>query len=207
MMDTNDPEKPDRRERRRARTREQLKTAALELVLEKGYDQLSIQDITDRADLGRGTFYIYFNDKQDIVWKIIADGIQDAAQSAARQFADNQPPQIEYYGYLNTFRHAQQNRDLYRVMLGSQGSAAISTQALNYMAEDTLQDMDKMTIYTDFDLPKEITVQLVVGAMFRVLIWWLETPNSYTPEDMAAMVYQGLHHHQPPEGFPGITVQ
>jgi hypothetical protein len=66
------------------------------------------------------------------------------------------------------------------------------------MAEDTLNDMEKIPVYTDFDLPREIIVQMVVGALLRMVIWWLKTPNRYTPEEMAVMVYRGLHHKEPP---------
>ena len=61
----------NRFERRKQRTRDQLKQAAIGLILEKGYDAVQVQDITDRADLGRGTFYIHFADKEDVVWRAV----------------------------------------------------------------------------------------------------------------------------------------
>ena len=56
-----------RHERRRLQTRRLLMQTTLQLVLEKGFGGVSIQDITDRADLGRGTFYIHFKDKDEVV--------------------------------------------------------------------------------------------------------------------------------------------
>ncbi|MCJ7529956.1 MAG: TetR/AcrR family transcriptional regulator, partial [Anaerolineales bacterium] len=55
-----------RHERRRLQTRKLLIQTTLQLVLEKGYDAISIQDITERADLGRGTFYLHFKDKEEV---------------------------------------------------------------------------------------------------------------------------------------------
>src|SRR5690554_4639342 len=66
----------NRAERRRQHTREQLKAAALELLAERGYADLTIKAITERADLGYGTFYLYFTEKDDIVWELILDRAQ-----------------------------------------------------------------------------------------------------------------------------------
>jgi AcrR family transcriptional regulator len=57
-------QKPDRRIQR---TRQQLRQALLSLMLERGYDSLSVQDITDRANLGRATFYLHYQDKDDLL--------------------------------------------------------------------------------------------------------------------------------------------
>jgi AcrR family transcriptional regulator len=189
-----------RHERRRQRTREQLKQAAMELLLEKGYDAISVQDITDRADLGRGTFYIHFKGKEDVVWAVIQDGIEATAREAYQQFGGAVPPQAEYYGYVNIFRHADQHRDLYRIMLGSQGSALLTGRVHDYMAADFLRDMQQVKqLYSDLELPREVLAQIVAGAVIRLVLWWLETPNEYTPAQMGAMLYRALHHRPPPQ--------
>jgi AcrR family transcriptional regulator len=66
----------DRHQRRKQRTRHRLQEAMLALVLEKGVEDITIQEITDRADLGRGTFYFHFDDKDDLLWSIIEDKIR-----------------------------------------------------------------------------------------------------------------------------------
>lgn len=55
-----------RPDRRRARTRKMLSDALMGLILERGYDAITIQDITDKANLSRATFYLHFGDKQDL---------------------------------------------------------------------------------------------------------------------------------------------
>ncbi len=65
----NSPPSASRHARRRAQTRNLLVQSALALVLERGYEATTIQDITERADLGRGTFYIHFKDKEEAVWR------------------------------------------------------------------------------------------------------------------------------------------
>ena len=108
----------NRHQRRRLRTIAQLQQATLALLLEKGYDAISIQEITDRADLGRGTFYIYFRSKEDIVWNIIEEGFNRTTEDAISVANGKMPERPEYFSYINIFRHAQKNRDLYLIMLG-----------------------------------------------------------------------------------------
>jgi AcrR family transcriptional regulator len=61
-LSTNEPE-----DRRRVRTRQMLRNALLELIDEKGYESVTVQEITDRADLGRATFYLHFKDKDELL--------------------------------------------------------------------------------------------------------------------------------------------
>jgi len=194
-----DTPQPSRHERRRLQTRRQLIETTMQLVLEKGYDAISIQDITDQADLGRGTFYIHFKDKEEIVWTVFQELFQTLEQDAHRQL-DRTAPGVEYYGLLNIFRHAEKNRDLYRIMLGGKGSALLTGRVQDFMAESFLYDIRNAPPPTgnDFDIPPEIESQMLTGMISRLLFWWLETANAYTVEQMAAMIYKVLYHKEPP---------
>jgi AcrR family transcriptional regulator len=188
-----------RHERRRLQTRKMLMQATLQLVLEKGYDAITIQNITDQADLGRGTFYIHFKDKEEVVWTMFQDLYQEMEQKAHQQL-DRNMPQVEYYGLLNIFRHAEKNRDLYRLMFGGQGSALLTVRVQDFLAKTFLFDIrnapDPKEI--NFSLPEEIEAQILTGMISRLLFWWLETPNDYTAGQMAAMTYVALYRKEPP---------
>lgn len=190
---------PSRHERRRLQTRKLLIQATLQLVLEKGYDAISIQDITDRADLGRGTFYIHFKDKEEVVWTMFQDLFQDLEQEAHKEL-DRSKPQMEFFGLLNIFRHAEKNRNLYRVIFGGQGSAMLTARMQNFLANSILFDIRSAPEppEVNFNLPEEFEAQILTGVISRLLFWWLETPNNYTAGQMAAMTYKALYRKQPP---------
>ena len=195
----NNPLPPSRHERRRLQTRKLLVQTTLQLVLEKGYDAISIQDITDRADLGRGTFYIHFKDKEEVVWTAFRDLFQELEQEAHAQL-DRRMPQVEYHGLLNIFRHAEKNRDLYRVMFGGQGSAMLTTRVQDFLANAFLYDIRNTPEPPEpnFNIPNEFEAQLLTGVVSRLLYWWLESSNDYSAEQMAAMTYKALYRKQPP---------
>ncbi len=194
-------EKMNRYARRRQQTRNKLIQTAIKLVLEKGYDAITIQEITDQADLGYGTFYLHFKSKEDIVWSAIEEGVKATQSQVAQQFASIIPPQIEYYGYLKIFQHVADNQQFYRIMLGSQGSSLLTHRIQELLAADIIQHLQSRSdiLLSDFDLPIEVVAQVLTGAIIRTVLWWVEVPNPYTTEQMAGMLYKALHHKDPPE--------
>ena len=70
-------------DRRVRRTRRRLRAALLELILAKGYDKVTIQDVLDRADVGRATFYAHFRDKDDL----LVSGAVELRESLREQMA------------------------------------------------------------------------------------------------------------------------
>src|SRR5690242_10979296 len=62
-----------RTDRRVNRTRRALKDALTDLILEKGYERVTVGDVLERADVGRSTFYAHFVDKDDLLMAILAD--------------------------------------------------------------------------------------------------------------------------------------
>ena len=65
-----------RGQKRAAKTRRKLKEAALDVFSEKGFDATTVEDITEKADLGKGTLYRHFADKDEVVFTLIEDAIE-----------------------------------------------------------------------------------------------------------------------------------
>lgn len=192
-------EKKNRHYLRRLRTRKQLQDAMIELILEKSFDSIVIQEITDRADLGRGTFYFHFKDKEDAVWSIIEDNIHKTEKKVAEGFNGILPEKPEYYGYLNIFQHVEEHKEIYKVLVSSKGSQVITNRAKQYLVKETIRDIKEFGLYRDVSQPDNITAQIVVGLLFSLIYWWIETPNEYSIEEMASIMYSTLHHDSPPK--------
>jgi len=179
----------NRHQRRKIRTRKQLEQATKELLIEKGYDAITIQEIVDRADLGRGTFYLHFQDKEQAVWSMIERGLREE-DMFARQLAESQPDGFSLLeSFITIFRQAEKNRDLFTVMLGLKGSGALTSRLQDWLADDLQQQLT--AILPPNALP-DFTAQLITGGLTRLLAWWLTTPNQHTPEEMAQRFYAAL---------------
>ena len=83
-----------RRDRRRERTRSQLTRAAQVLIAEKGVAGLRIADITEAADVGRGSFYNYFDSKEDLVAAIVSEAVQALAARVMMELPDTDDPAV-----------------------------------------------------------------------------------------------------------------
>ncbi len=71
-------------DRRVNRTRRQLREALFNLILEKGYDAVTVEEITARADVGRTTFYLHYHDKEDLLMESIGELVDDLIEQMAR---------------------------------------------------------------------------------------------------------------------------
>jgi AcrR family transcriptional regulator len=103
----------------------------MELILEKPYDQITVQDILDRADIGRATFYGHFTDKDDLMLGGLDEEHFDIRQYLAE--ADVAADEGKLLPSYSLFRHAQQFHPLYKALLGSQGIEIVKTAFRNHL--------------------------------------------------------------------------
>src|SRR5258708_23534440 len=110
-------------DRRVARTRRMLHQALLSLILEKSYEAISVEDICERANVGRSTFYAHFTSKDDLKRSgldHLRQELLDRHRSASASALGNAPA----LGFsLAMFEHAHHHLHLYRAVVGSKGGA------------------------------------------------------------------------------------
>ncbi|MBP8763304.1 MAG: TetR/AcrR family transcriptional regulator, partial [Acetoanaerobium sp.] len=73
------------------KTKKLIKTALSELIQEKGFDHVSITDLTQRANINRGTFYLHYQDKYDLLEKFeneVLDDINTNAENFIKSIKD-----------------------------------------------------------------------------------------------------------------------
>lgn len=171
-------------DRRIQRTRHLLQNALISLILEMGYDSVRVQDITDRANLGRATFYLHYRDKEELLVKSLQAVCDDLAERA--QNREKRTPMG-----LVAFQHAEENRDLYRAMLGAKGTSAITRQIKDYAIQDILAKRGQLIFpESSGKVPPEIYANFLVGALIGLIDWWLEHDMPHSAEYMANAFHQ-----------------
>ena len=184
----------DRPSRRVLRNREALKSTGQALLLEKGYDDLSVQEITERADLGYGTFYNYYKDKDELIWDIL-----QPTSPPELELNGHTPAEISYSCYVQTFEHAANNWQLFRIVLNSNGVKALTTNMEEYFAPQIEHILDITGLSHKISTPAELLTECITGALVRMMTWWLQTPNEYSTEQIAGIFYELVHRESPPE--------
>lgn len=161
-------------DRRIQRTQQLLRSALLSLIQEKGFEALSVQDIIDRANVGRATFYAHFDNKEDLLASGI-DGLRASLKERQRQSLSQSTTSDEaLFGFSHElFTHANEHRNVFQAMVGKRSGAVIQ-QLLHKMLVDLARDEVKaIAARRGGDaMPPEAVVQYVAGGLFGLLMWW-----------------------------------
>jgi len=179
----------DKTDRRVQRTRQLLRDALMELILERGYDSIVIQDITDRANLGRATFYLHYRDKEDLLF----DSLEQVFNELVKRIRDlqTQPGSTGTDpASLMMFEHAAENNVLYTVMLSARAVPTLQRRVRDYIAE--VVRMRALALQPGLDKDPSVPLNLIsnyaAGAMLGLVTWWLENDMPYPPDYMAEML-------------------
>jgi AcrR family transcriptional regulator len=174
-------------DRRVQRTRQLLRDSLITLILEKGYDAVTVQDITDRANLGRATFYLHYRDKEELLISSLEETFDELVKTIGPMPQNNtegRPP------ILIAFEHASQNRDLYRVMLSGQGAAVIGRPIHEYLVGVFKERLNQHFRQQPLPIPVDIVAHHMAGSLLSLLTWWIESDTGYSPEYMARAFQQ-----------------
>ncbi len=197
-------------DRRIERTRKLLHEALMALIVEKGYDAVSIQDIADRADVARTTFYLHFRDKDELLFSgltaLYDDLFARATEFRAGALSDGDLPAL--LADSTDYRHVQEHAAFYRAILGPHGSPTFLVRVRAYLAENFCTRILKDLIPPGKQprLPLGFIAHALAGAQLGSLLWWLENDMPFPPEAMARMgaelnllgYWRALGHDEPP---------
>jgi len=179
---------PDRRVRR---TRKLLHDAFLSLVIEKGYEKTTIQDILDRADVGRSTFYIHYQDKEALLMASF-DEMRDQLQRELADIPAAGPIDVTLPATL-LFEHAYRNQRVYRALCGHQGGALVQRYLRRLIGDLLRQRLRPQLGQTGPDVPADVAAEFYTSAVLGLLVWWIDHEFCNGPTWLAA-TYQTLAH-------------
>jgi len=174
-------------DRRIQRTRKTLHEALMALVLEGLYDTITVQQILDRANIGRSTFYTHFQDKDELLmW-----GTQhlrttlSAAQQERDASAAASPERIIYFSRA-MFDHANGYRRIYRALVNSAVWPHVRQRIQNILAELIRRECEtvKRSQRSKSKLPLELFVHYLAATLMTVMTWWVDHKNSLSAEEI-----------------------
>jgi len=194
-------EEKNKTDRRIVRTRQALRQALMDLVREKGYENVSVEEITQRADLGRATFYLHYHDKEELLLDEFSEMARERVQALSAIPFSQWLPALEDGSlvsenkaappFLLIFQHVTENAQLYQILLKNQSSnriaeriRAIVTQSINDFVQAKVDSDDPIPLFAE--IPVDLLAAFFYGALVSSIAWWLETP-AYSAEEMTRM--------------------
>jgi AcrR family transcriptional regulator len=168
--------KQDKQDRRSQRTRHLITTALLELMREKRYEAITVQDLLDRAGIGRSTFYAHYFNKEDALTAMMEELLP---QHAAGQ---------EIVASLELFRHIYEQPEEHARII----------QAARSRTDDPLWETARALLSTKIEqglaaacagkgrpsVPLPLIAEYLTGALEHTLKWWMAAEMPYAPEEM-----------------------
>ena len=178
---------PSRDDRRVRRTRGALRDALVDLIVERGWDGFSVQDLCDRADVGRSTFYLHFADKEEV----LAGGFADLGRELRAKLALSgaSGPLVFSRGLLD---HAQAHLRVFRALVGRRAAHIVQGKMRALVTELVREDV---AARLPAGARREAAAAFLAGALFELLIWSLEARPPTTAEEADAQTqaaYQRL---------------
>jgi AcrR family transcriptional regulator len=172
-------------DRRVQRTRQILRDALVALILEKGYQKITVQDIIDRANVGRSTFYSHFRDKDDLLFSGFDELAHDLDRhmSSADATTDSQGHLLHS---LDFFIHAYNNKELYMGMTESGGDELLLDIGRQHMQSHIQAHLNEISRVEEV-IPIAVISNFLAGSLLSMIIWWLDQDVPYTPEEMDDM--------------------
>jgi AcrR family transcriptional regulator len=165
------------------RTRTTLRDALISLIIERGWDDVGIQDICDRANVGRSTFYTHFADKEEL----LLEGFEDLRRMLRLMSKAGVEKGRGLAFARGLLEHANENRRLFRALVGKRSSHVVQKRFFQLVLELTEEEL---TASLRADVKLETTANFLAGAFFQVVIWWLESRKPLSPERVDAIFQQ-----------------
>lgn len=169
-------------DRRIAKSQEAIKKAFIELINEKQFDKITLQDISDRANVSRRTIYLHYMDKFDLLDKLIEEHI-----THLRKMCESLSDMDFINGGQAFFEYFQSNYLFFSAMLVGGGASNFRAQFLEFSVE-LLKGNVNMEEGKNMGLSEEIILRFVAAAYVEVVEWWFKNGMPYPPRVMAEQV-------------------
>ena len=185
---------PRRLDRRVQRTRKMLRESLMSLIMEEGYDEISIQDITDKANLGRATFYLHFKDKDELLLELM-EQLMEEILAQVPQLSESQWRLEDTKAIIKLFDFAMEHYDLYRILTIGSGAITAGRQLQTTIAENIKESIQAKLAAQNTKpvVPIDFIANHLAGSLLATIYWWLDHDLPYSAEEMANM-YQKVNH-------------
>lgn len=174
---------PKAGDRRVLRTRRTLREALVSLLLQRGWDAVSVQDICDRADVGRSTFYTHFADKEEL----LIGGFDDLRQALRAGPASAPGPAAPLRFARGLLEHAHENQRLFLALVGKRSGYVVLRRFRDMVVALVREDLAGLR---GAGPSRDAAVHYIAGGLMELLTWWLESRSPLGPEAVERLLLE-----------------
>ncbi|MBI2752103.1 MAG: TetR/AcrR family transcriptional regulator [Betaproteobacteria bacterium] len=168
-------------DRRVARTHGALREALISLISERGWDAISVQDVCDRANIGRSTFYAHFASKE----KLLISGFDELRRALRAQAGMASDARTWPFGFVRgLIEHAHENQRLFRAVIGKRSGLVVQRHFRHLLIELVAEELTDDGIAM---IRRDAAAHYIAGALFELLNWWIDSRSPLAPSELEAM--------------------
>lgn len=177
----------DKQDRRSRRTRRLVNAAMMDLLREKRYKAITVQDLLDRADIARSTFYTHYFDKADVLASLIEQIVEALSQQISQEGSEGIIPSLALFRLaaycprhqpFQAIQHGHTGETLWATMQTS--LSKIIEQSLATTCAEKQSPSISLTVVSEY----------LTGAFLTLFRWWLSAEMPYTPEQIDKIFQQ-----------------
>lgn len=174
------------------RSQKMIIEAFMKLVIQKGYNNVSVQDIAEEAMINRATFYAHFKDKEDLF-----DSIFDRSLSVltsvldVTQLVKNNKIQVKHIEHLLTKMYDVifQNRDFFRIILSGSSQEIFRSKLAKIVYEKYIDIFNQLKITeNEVEIPIGFVIEYMSAIYISTLHWWINNNDEMTSSQLATLV-------------------
>jgi AcrR family transcriptional regulator len=173
-------------------TRDRLGDALMELALEKPFDAITVQDVLDRAGVSRSTFYVHYNDKDDLFISDVDEFFEGMATALSRRAdsSDRIAPVRELFAHI-----ADASR-FHKAIVASGKIHDVLELGQGHFARGIEQRLAELQRARGITAERHAVAQALAGALLSLLSWWIKAKMPASPAHMDnlyhRMVWSGI---------------
>jgi AcrR family transcriptional regulator len=175
------------KDRRSERTEQTLMDALVALLAVKGYDEISINDIIDRANVGRSTFYAHYQTKDDL----LKSGFERVLDMLIHHISFIEADKGLQLDTTPFFSHAKGHYELYRTLAWGSGFDVLTKDghaALSARFQERFSSL--LSGKPEPAIPLDVLSYWMAGTLLLLLKWWLDNKMPCSPERMDEIFQQ-----------------
>ncbi|MCI0554954.1 MAG: TetR/AcrR family transcriptional regulator [Anaerolineae bacterium] len=178
-------------DRRVERTRELLQKALIDLIKERGYNAITIRDIADRANVGRTTFYLHYNSKDELFIScheaIVSEfRIGPLHPLSREELLSPEAPA----GITSAYRHLEDARPLLNSIFQGKDSLLILRRIRDWNAQEIEASLRAAFDEAESIIPLDVLANYLAGAQIALMQWRLEKRQPHTLQDLAQIFHR-----------------
>ncbi|KQY94773.1 TetR family transcriptional regulator [Paenibacillus sp. Root52] len=167
-------------DRRIMRSRQMIMQAFIELLGEQDFEKVTIQGIADRANVNRGTVYLHFTDKYDLLEQSVDTYLMMLADSCIPE--EGTTTELSRDLFIRAFTYLKEHAAIYSVLITNKGIPTFRHRMTQMIKGNVTMVVNHMKL--ESDIHRDVLAQFLSVSITGLIEWWVVESMPYTPEEM-----------------------